>query len=153
MVFSAPGQKREAHGGSEPWAELLGDRKCSPLPLHPRFLHVPLSCCVEVEHPAAQGPTRTAQQFLFPSPEAELAGPPPGGLQGFLFFLGPSPELRRKPALYRDVDASLLGELKPHEGRGRWSSRGQAEAVGCELGMILIANSLLQLPVLTGFWG
>lgn len=30
---------------------------------------------------------------------------------------------------------------------------GQAEAVGCELGMILIANSLLQLPVLTGFWG
>lgn len=65
----------------------------------------------------------------------------------------PSPELRRKPALYRDVDASLLGELKPHEGRGRWSSRGQAEAVGCELGMILIANSLLQLPVLTGFWG
>lgn len=80
---------------------------------------------------------------LFPSPEGELAEPPPAGLQGFLFFLGPSPEPRRKPALYRDVDATLLGELKPLKGRGRWSSPGRAEAVGCEPGMILIANSLL----------
>ncbi|XP_020739912.2 transcription initiation factor TFIID subunit 8 isoform X1 [Odocoileus virginianus] len=88
---------------------------------------------------------------LFPSLEGELAEPPPAGLQGFLFFLGPSPEPRRKPALYRNVDATLLGELKPLEGRGRWSSRGRAEAVGCESGMILIANSVLRLPIFTGF--
>ena len=31
--------------------------------------------CTEVEHPAARGPTRIAQQFLFPSPEGELVGP------------------------------------------------------------------------------
>lgn len=143
MVFSAPGQKREAHGGSEPWAELLGERKCSPPTLSSLISCMYLflvAWTLSILQPRDQ-PVQPSS--LFPSPEGELAEPPPAGLQGFLFFLGPSPEPRRKPALYRDVDATLLGELKPLEGRGRWSSQGQAEAVGCESGMILIASSLL----------
>lgn len=66
------------------------------------------SCCIEVELPAAWDyPSHSRSCGLL---EGEQVGPPPGRLHGFLFFLGPSRELRRKPALYRDADTMLLGE-------------------------------------------
>lgn len=72
------------------------------------------SHCIDVELPAAPGPALTALELL--PPRRRAGGAPPDRLHGFLFFLGLSRELRRKPALYRDADTTLLREFKSLQG-------------------------------------
>lgn len=96
----------------------LGESYCSERKYFPfSFPYSSPVCtspCVEVELPAAPGPTLTALGLLPPRRRAGRA--PPDRPHGFLFFPGLSRELRRKPALYRDADTTLLRELKSLKG-------------------------------------
>lgn len=91
-----PGRKERLPSGSEPWEREIFSRFLSSFIPHVYLL------LQRVRASAAQGPALTALEL---SPlEGEQVGPPPGRPHGFLFFLGPSREPRRKPALYRDAD-------------------------------------------------
>lgn len=98
--------------------------KVVPVPALPCLVYITLVAWSPGTNPHSPG--------VVPPPEGELVGPPPGRLHGFFFFLGPSRELRKKPALYRDVDTTFLGELKPLEGRGEGGLVVQPRLPGCD---------------------
>lgn len=117
-----PGRKERLPSGSEPW-----EREIFSLFLSSFIPHVYL---LLQRGRASCSPGTSPHSPRAVPLRRRAGGAPTSRPHGFLFFLGPSREPRRKPALYRDADTTLLGVVKAIEGKKRGWPCGQAKAAG-----------------------